>query len=312
METIKGLIHGQVIDIYRQKEMELPVKVGLARFMPERQAQPGQSKTYDREGLFHWAKQRFGEAAKNLSEETIRTEPRARLHEKLLEISREYFPKIHQEEIDEQLDAAFRGTRVSEKDDAQELADWAKTKLQLDVDVAALTGVTKDQATQVLWSAFDLKYRPEMRRIERGLLLNRLDASWKNHLYTMDHLRSTIGLRSYAQVDPKVEYKREGMKEFDSMWEGVHDKVTDALFRLEEEVDFQESLWDNQVAVHETAPQVKEEDIRGQQDAAIANSQQTDKKKEPIRRRGERVGRNDPCPCNSGKKYKNCCMRQAG
>lgn len=311
-EDIKALLRDQVAEIYRQKEMELPVKVGLARFMPERQAQPGHSKTYDREGLFQWAKQRFGDSGRHLNEETFRTEPRNRLQEKLLEVSREFFPKIHEEEIDEQLDAAFRGTRLAEKDDAKELADWAKTKLQIEVDAAALTGVSQEQARQVLWNAFDLKYRPEMRRIERGLLLNRLDASWKNHLYTMDHLRSTIGLRSYAQVDPKVEYKREGMKEFDAMWEGVQDKVTDALFRLEEEVNLDESsIWANQTATHEAAPKVSEEDIQGQQQAAIAGSQQTDKKKEPIRRRGERVGRNDPCTCGSGKKYKNCCMRQA-
>ena len=55
-----------------------------------------------------------------------------------------------------------------------------------------------------------------------------------------------------------------------------------------------------------------EESMRSQQDAAIANSQQTEKKPEPIRNRGDRIGRNDPCPCGSGKKYKNCHMRQAG
>ncbi len=79
--------------------------------------------------------------------------------------------------------------------------------------------------------------------MERSLLLNQLDTSWKNHLYTMDHLRSAIGLVGYAQEDPKTEYKREGMKEFDAMWEGVEDKVTDIVFRMEEEEGFQESLW---------------------------------------------------------------------
>jgi preprotein translocase subunit SecA len=143
-------------------------------------------------------------------------------------------------------------------------------------------------------------------------VLNRLDASWKNHLYTMDHLRAGIGLMSYAQVDPKTEYKRQGMKEFDAMWEGVQDKVTDAVFRMEEEVDFQESLWAVQTTVHEAAPRAMpdEQSMRGQQDAAIAGSK-GDKKQEPIRHRGERVGRNDPCPCGSGKKYKNCHMRSA-
>src|SRR5436190_2647652 len=92
-----------------------------------------------------------------------------------------------------------------------------------------------------------------MRRMERGLLLNQLDTSWKNHLYTMDHLRSVVGLRGYAQEDPKTVYKREGMKEFDDMWDGLQDKATDAVFRMEEEEGFQESLWAIGQAVHEQA-----------------------------------------------------------
>ena len=154
-----------------------------------------------------------------------------------------------------------------------------------------------------------------MRGLERSLLLARLDEAWKKHLLTMDHLRSTVGLRGYAQEDPKTVYKREGMQEFKRMWEGVHDKVTDSVFRMEEEESFQESLWSIGATVHEQAQgalqQAAAENIRSQQDAAIAGSQKGDKKPEPIRNRGEKVGRNDPCPCGSGKKYKNCHMRQA-
>jgi preprotein translocase subunit SecA len=152
-----------------------------------------------------------------------------------------------------------------------------------------------------------------MRGMERSLVLSQLDASWKNHLYTMDHLRSTVGLRGYAQEDPKTVYKREGMKEFDTMWENVQDKITDTVFRIEEEEAFQESVWSIGATVHESAPRhvtANGASIRGQQEVAIANSQQGNKKPEPIRNRGERVGRNDPCPCGSGKKYKNCHMRR--
>jgi preprotein translocase subunit SecA len=176
------------------------------------------------------------------------------------------------------------------------------------VPESALTGVSYDAARQVLWNAFDDRYRPEMRGMERNLILERLDSSWKNHLYTMDHLRSGIGLVSYAQVDPKTEYKRQGMKEFDAMWEGIADKVTDSVFRMEEEGGFQE--WVIGAATHESAPRAVDS-MQAQQSAAIANSQRGDKKPEPIRNRGEKVGRNDPCPCGSGKKYKNCHMRQA-
>jgi preprotein translocase subunit SecA len=314
-EAIQEMLHGRVMDIYRQKEMELPVKAGMARFMAERPQQPGGGQRYDREGLYRWAKVRFGKAADPLTEEEFRTQSRAKLQERLVEISSAYFPQVNQEAIDEKLEETFSGTHLSEAGDAHELVEWAKTSLNVEVAEASLTGVSREAARKVLWNAFDLKYRPEMRGVERGLLLNRLDSSWKNHLYTMDHLRSGIGLMSYAQVDPKTEYKRQGMKEFDAMWEGVQDKVTDSVFRMEEEVDFQESLWTVEAAVHEAAPRAMpaadEQSMRGQQDAAIAGSQKGDKKQEPIRHRGERVGRNDPCPCGSGKKYKNCHMRSA-
>ena len=65
-------------------------------------------------------------------------------------------------------------------------------------------------------------------------MLQILDSSWMEHLRAMDHLRSSVGLRGYAQVDPKVEYKREGMKIFEEMWSGVGDKVTDLIFRMEQ------------------------------------------------------------------------------
>src|SRR5947208_15294596 len=94
-----------------------------------------------------------------------------------------------------------------------------------------------------------------MRGMERSLLLNQLDTSWKNHLYTMDHLRASIGLRGMGQMDPKIEYKKEGMQEFNSMWDGVNDKVTDSVFRMEEADDFQESaVWTISSTPHDAAP----------------------------------------------------------
>ena len=120
-----------------------------------------------------------------------------------------------------------------------------------------------------------------------------------------------IGLVGYAQIDPKTEYKRVGMKEFDTMWEGLSDKATDIVFRMEDDEAFAETVWTIGQMVHESAPrlQAPEGSIQAQQQAAIEGSQQTDKKQEPIRNRGDKVGRNEPCPCGSGKKYKNCHMR---
>jgi preprotein translocase subunit SecA len=306
---IKKILHGKVMALYRQKEIEFPVKLGMARFMAEK-SQAGGGQRYDREGLFLWANQRFEKARDLLKEDDFRTHSRSKLQELLHEASRRCFPEAGPEQIDAQLEEAFEGTRISEPDDAKQLAEWARSTLGLEVTEAQLTGVTQDAARQVLWNAFDMRYRPEMRGMERSLVLNQLDQSWKNHLYSMDHLRSTVGLRSYGQEDPKTVYKREGMKEYDEMWEGVSAKVTDAVFRMEEGEEFRETLWTIGATIKESAPtamQMTEADM----EKASAGQQSSGKKAEPIRNRGAKVGRNEPCPCGSGKKYKNCCMRQA-
>ncbi len=91
-----------------------------------------------------------------------------------------------------------------------------------------------------------------MQKLERQLLLNMLDTAWKDHLLVMDHLRNSVGLRGYAQVDPKVEYKREGMKTFEAMWDAVGERTTDLIFRMEElDESFVGSTWSGAEARHD-------------------------------------------------------------
>jgi len=304
---IKKVLHERVMELYRQREIEFPVRAAMMRFMADQPGAAAGGQRYNREGLYYWAALRFPQARDRLHEENFRTHPRHFLYEMLIDISRSVYPIVSEETIDDKLDEVFEGSdRQSEADDAKELSEWARTTLNVDVPEAKLTNVTHDVAQQLLWSAFDERYRPEMRGMERSLLLNQLDLAWKNHLYTMDYLRSGIGLRGWGQEDPKTVYKQEGMKEFKLMWEGMEDKVTDTVFRMEETEAFQESLWTIGATIHETAPRA----IQSAQEAMSTNAA-SDKKAEPIRNRGEKVGRNDPCPCGSGKKYKNCHMRQA-
>ena len=304
-EAIKAALQDQVRQLYRMREIEFPVTVGMARFMSDR-GHVGGGQRYDREGLYQWSKARF--PAAKFVEEDFRTQMRSRLREILMEASRSSFPKVGQDALDEKWAESLEGATYSEAADALELAEWAAENLGLELNLDGLTGVTPEQVRQVLWNTFDEKYRPEMHRMERSLVLGQLDTSWKNHLYVMDHLRHAVGLRGYAQEDPKTVYKREGMQEFDTMWESISDKVTETVFRMEDEEGFQDSLWDIGALVKEAAPQPSA--YQGENEQAIAGSQQGEKKQEPIRNRGERVGRNDPCPCGSGKKYKNCHMRQ--
>ena len=140
------------------------------------------------------------------------------------------------------------------------------------------------------------------------MLLDVLDHAWKEHLYYMDHLRQGIGLVGYAQKDPKTEYKREGMKAFEGMWDRIGEQVTGAIFRLENESpQFVGSLWEITGTVHQEAASVAEEFSGEAQAQGQPEPGQQVQTVEPIRNRQQKVGRNDPCPCGSGKKYKKCC-----
>jgi preprotein translocase subunit SecA len=200
------------------------------------------------------------------------------------------------------------------------VADWARQNLDLSIDTDTLHDLSADQARQAFVNACDAKFRPEMREMEKALLLQILDSSWMEHLRAMDHLRSSIGLQGYAQIDPKVEYKREGMRIFADMWAGIGDRVTDLIFRVEqfdpEFLNYLGSQWklDRAQTIHQQAESQLAPSaggVRQQQDAAIAGSQRSPEKKlEPVRNLAKKVGRNDPCPCGSGKKFKACCMRK--
>jgi preprotein translocase subunit SecA len=98
------------------------------------------------------------------------------------------------------------------------------------------------------------------------------------------------------------------MQTFERMWTSIGDRVTDLIFRMEQlDENFVGSTWKETSATHEEAPPPSS---IGQQQQAAIESSQGEKKIEPIRNREERVGRNDPCPCGSGKKFKNCHMRK--
>ena len=98
------------------------------------------------------------------------------------------------------------------------LSSWLKDELHCEIPPQELAPLDRDELEKHLSSAVEEQYRPEMRRMERQLLLEIVDSAWKDHLLAMDYLRAAVGMRGYAQVDPKVEYKREGMRQFEQMW----------------------------------------------------------------------------------------------
>ncbi len=130
------------------------------------------------------------------------------------------------------------------------------------------------------------------REIARYFLLDSLDRHWKEHLLSMDHLRDGIGLRGYGQKDPKQEYKREGFELFQQLIDSMRDAAIRSLCRVR------------------IRNEVREQEFQHKDDSANLRysgaSPEEEAKKEPKRRAEPKVGRNDPCPCGSGKKYKKC------
>ena len=313
VETIKRLVNEKAEAAYDEKEAGYPVLAGLYRFSHTDQG--GQARL-DRDGLVDWLSNRFSSQA---DIDQFNGRPRDELHGALVAESRrsQERAKSVQRELNEKIEAIFRGAgpgataaEAADQTALMALADWADTELGCEATTKELGAMTRDDLTRRLAADLSDRFHPEMRRMERMVLLQIVDTAWKDHLLVMDRLRSSVGLVGYAQVDPKVEYKREGMKTFDAMWTAIGERTTDLIYKMEQlDEEFIGSTWVETSARHEQAQAAS--DIAKQQQAAIDASQQsTEAKVEPIRNRGERVGRNDPCPCGSGKKYKQCCLRK--
>jgi preprotein translocase subunit SecA len=132
---------------------------------------------------------------------------------------------------------------------------------------------------------------PVMRQIEKIVMLQTLDSLWKDHLLAMDHLKEGIGLRGYAQVNPLVEYQKEGFTMFEALMAVMQQDVVEKVFSVQ--VQRQQDV----EQIQQPKPQKVVMSHGGETEAAAAA---------PAKREENKVGRNDPCPCGSGKKYKRC------
>jgi preprotein translocase subunit SecA len=150
-----------------------------------------------------------------------------------------------------------------------------------------------------------------MRDLERFILLQSLDTHWKEHLLNIDHLKEGIGLRGYGQRNPLLEYKREGFDLFVDMLERVREDAVRKLFavqvREEEEVPSLEDALGPRVFMIRGA--MEGPGRSAPEPPRPAPSMAGPPPSTPVRREGRKIGRNEPCPCGSGKKYKHCCGR---
>jgi len=165
-----------------------------------------------------------------------------------------------------------------------------------------LDGLTHEGLEKTIFDAAEKQYETkeklvgeeDFRNLERMIMLQTLDVLWKDHLLSMDHLKQGIHLRGYAQQNPLVMYKKEGLGIFEQMMESLRQQVLSTLFRVQ--------IKD---------PSVYEETLEKEQKAldklVFSGPSDSETTKKPVVRESNKTGRNDPCPCGSQKKFKKCC-----
>jgi preprotein translocase subunit SecA len=244
-----------------------------------------------------------------------------------------YVYDLAEEILDEQLDRyAGKQLDVEEWDvpaleretarvfgiDPQEL-----TKLELDTKDTEQIG---DEIWALAKKSYEEKERlvgPELlRRVERDIMLQIVDAQWKDHLYSLDHLKEGIGLRGYGQRDPLVEYKKESFALFQDMKARIEEEIVRYLFWLrpvlnEERAPRPAARRAAPMTMNNPAAEAIPAFAGGGRASAVAPAATQAARPRPARTGGDdvvktvrhdqpKVGRNDPCPCGSGKKYKKC------
>ena len=235
---------------------------------------------------------------------------------------RDYVLRMMEDSIKEIVTFAYDTKSSRDEGDQLDLTAWFKQKFGFTIDLNEVEGKTRPSVEASLIKKAEVAYeakeseigKEEMEKIAQILLLEKIDIKWKDHLYAMDHLRSGIGLRGYAQIDPKIEYKREALGMFESMNLSIRDEVTDLIFKLQPVKETErKDIWHPDQFVHKEVSGLEAihespVTVGTVQDVNADSEEQVERKIEPIKV-GLKVGRNQPCTCGSGKKFKQCCGR---
>ncbi|MBW2489684.1 MAG: preprotein translocase subunit SecA [Deltaproteobacteria bacterium] len=168
-----------------------------------------------------------------------------------------------------------------------------------DIGDETMDGLTREGLAQLIADSSLIVYNEkeasvgseEFRHLERIVMLQTVDNLWKDHLLSMDHLKEGIGLRGYAQQDPLIVYKKEGFELFQEMVSRIKEETLGILYRIQ--------ISEPQNIVDLQQP--------SEQKLVFSSGDEPATKKNPVKRAQKKVGRNAPCPCGSGKKYKKCC-----
>lgn len=215
---------------------------------------------------------------------------------------KEYLLELSEDVIGGFIDSYCAADSDPEEWDGEGLRKAMAQQFGLDLrhDNIPVEELNREELQQAIFGKVKEKYErkdedigaQEMRHYERLILLNVLDAHWKDHLLAMDQLKEGIGLRGYGQRDPLVEYKKESFVTFEQMMEGIEEQSLRYLYLLQPVED---------------KDKVREMERRQhRQEFALGPGEEAPEPRRPVIR-GPKIGRNEPCPCGSGKKYKKCC-----
>jgi preprotein translocase subunit SecA len=303
---IADLIEKRAREAYARREIEYPVDHVLAfafgAFTPEG------DNPYSADFLRAWALQRYGI---DLSIDHIRQTPPRGLRDELIGYQEQFLAdgKLR-EEVDKLLKVDGSAADVNRAFAAR----FGGPLPEAEVESAIAADPSRGALRELLIFQARRRLRQELTDLEQYVLIQIFDTSWKDHLYAMDILKGSVGLKGFAEQDPRIVYKKEGFEYFQQMMQGVRDKVTELIFRARVAGRAPvRSAYRETAAVHQdaggygvaenlaaaanvdTPPAAAEE----QPNEAVAVK--------TIVRDQPKVGRNDLCPCGSGKKYKKCC-----
>ncbi len=292
---IVELLRAKIDQAHEHRELTYPVETAIDR---SGIAHDQTDSTYSAQALTDWVNAKYALGCKP---ERFQGRPPQEIYEELVAINKEYSVGG---KMDEQIRQGIAG-----KDDQQAI-DWVKTRVgrawnqyRFDASDAPLDDRLVDQGRELL--------RYELARLEQAVLLRIHDQCWKDHLLEMDHLKTAIMQRPMGgdQTHPQSQYAIEGREFFDQMWERIRDRVVDIIFK----VRMGGGPADSGPGGPPQRLQMSHQDATGAGFAsaeadqrAAMRAQGVDQKVETIRREEPKVGRNDPCPCGSGKKFKQC------
>jgi preprotein translocase subunit SecA len=290
-QEIRSLVSEKVNAAYRRREIEYPVEFAMNMVYG-----PQGPNVYGFEVLADWAKRKYNA---NLSIEEIQQLKPQALHKQLMEFSEAYNNGRLVQEIDDTIGRL----------DTPALAEWASNRFGTTVTPEQLADSREgrltagDQRKEVMLRLGREFLRRELSDLEKYVLVQVYDGAWKDHLYNMDRLKDSIWMRSWAEKDPKTEYKREGYRMFNEMLSNIEQRVTDIIFKVHLEAGARaRSVWNVSQVAHDQVGQF----ALAERQRAAAQAPQGETEVKQIRLDKPKVGRNDPCPCGSGKKYKKC------